>query len=143
MVVGFTTTYAISAYHHWCEFESIRGMCTTSCDKVCQWLATGRWFSLGPLVSSTNKTDRHVIVESGIKDHKTNQLFLISTNLIEPTTVQNYLCMVFMNFVFYYVDLKSKIQQRTLWENALNFPSLKPLNHWKETWLLCSFSSSM
>jgi len=22
MVVGFTTIYAISAYHHWCEFES-------------------------------------------------------------------------------------------------------------------------
>jgi len=26
MVVGFTTTYAISAYHHWsCEFESLSG----------------------------------------------------------------------------------------------------------------------
>jgi len=26
MVVGFTTTYAISAYHHWCcEFESRAG----------------------------------------------------------------------------------------------------------------------
>jgi hypothetical protein len=26
MVVGFTTTYAISAYHHWCcEFESRSG----------------------------------------------------------------------------------------------------------------------
>jgi hypothetical protein len=26
MVVGFTTTYAISAYHHWCrEFESQSG----------------------------------------------------------------------------------------------------------------------
>jgi len=26
MVVGFTTTYAISAYHHWCcEFESWSG----------------------------------------------------------------------------------------------------------------------
>jgi hypothetical protein len=26
MVVGFTTTYAISAYHHWCcEFESLLG----------------------------------------------------------------------------------------------------------------------
>jgi hypothetical protein len=26
MVVGFTTTYAISAYHHWCcEFESRLG----------------------------------------------------------------------------------------------------------------------
>jgi len=26
MVIGFTTTYAISAYHHWCcEFESGSG----------------------------------------------------------------------------------------------------------------------
>jgi hypothetical protein len=32
---------------------------TTLCDKVCQWLATGQWFSAGTLVSSTNKTDRH------------------------------------------------------------------------------------
>jgi len=39
MVVGFTTTYAISAYHHQrCEFESRswRGLLdTTLCDKVC------------------------------------------------------------------------------------------------------------
>jgi hypothetical protein len=28
-------------------------------DKVCQWLATGRWFSPCPPVSSTNKTDLH------------------------------------------------------------------------------------
>jgi hypothetical protein len=34
---------------------SIRASCTTLCDKVCQWLATGRWFSPGPPVSSTNK----------------------------------------------------------------------------------------
>jgi len=26
MVVGFTATYAISAYHHWCEFESQSGL---------------------------------------------------------------------------------------------------------------------
>jgi hypothetical protein len=36
---------------------------TTSCDKVCQWLATGRWFSPGTPVSSTNKTDRIDITE--------------------------------------------------------------------------------
>ena len=30
---------------------------TTLCDKVCQSLATGRWFSLGTPVSSTNKTE--------------------------------------------------------------------------------------
>jgi hypothetical protein len=32
-------------------------------DKVCQWLATGRWFSPDTPVSSTNKTDRHDIAE--------------------------------------------------------------------------------
>jgi hypothetical protein len=37
--------------------------CTTLCNKVCQWLATGQWFSPGPPVSSTNKTDRHDITE--------------------------------------------------------------------------------
>ena len=26
---------------------TIRARCTTLCDKVCQWLATGRWFSPG------------------------------------------------------------------------------------------------
>jgi hypothetical protein len=69
MVVGFTTTYAISAYHHWYrEFESRSGRgVTTLCDKVCQWLATGRWFSPGPPVFSTNKTDRHDITEILLK----------------------------------------------------------------------------
>jgi hypothetical protein len=40
MVVGFTTTYAISAYHHLrCEFEPHSWRCVldkTLCDKVCQ-----------------------------------------------------------------------------------------------------------
>jgi hypothetical protein len=35
----------------------------TLCDKVCQWLATGQWFSPGTPVSSTNKTDRYDITE--------------------------------------------------------------------------------
>jgi hypothetical protein len=46
MVVGFTTTYAISAYHQkGCEFRSHswRGVYdTTLCSKVCQWLSMGR-----------------------------------------------------------------------------------------------------
>jgi hypothetical protein len=64
MAVGFTTTYAISAYHHYsCEFESRSWwdvLDTTLCDKVCQRFATGRWFSP---VSSTNKTDHQDITE--------------------------------------------------------------------------------
>ena len=62
MVVRFTTTYAISAYHHWyCEFKSHSWLGVKRCDKVCQWLVAGRWFSPGTPVSATNKTDCHNI----------------------------------------------------------------------------------
>ena len=48
--------------HRWCcEFESRSGR------GVQQWLATGLWFSPGPPVSSTNKTDRHDIAEILLK----------------------------------------------------------------------------
>jgi hypothetical protein len=71
MVVGFTTTCAISAYYHLsCEFEhhSWQGvLLTTLCDKICQLLATGQWFSLGTLVSSNNKTDHRDITEILLK----------------------------------------------------------------------------
>jgi len=39
----------------------------TLCDKVCQWLATGRGFSPGTPVSSNNKTDRHDVTEILLK----------------------------------------------------------------------------
>ena len=38
----------------------LRARFTTLCDKICQWFASGRWFSP---VSTTNKTDRHDITE--------------------------------------------------------------------------------
>ena len=66
MVVGFTTTNAISAYHHR-EFESRSWwgvLDTTLCDKVCQLLAAGLWFSP---VSSINKTDSHELIEILLK----------------------------------------------------------------------------
>ena len=53
-----------------CEFElrSWRGVLdTTLCDQVCLWHATGRWFSQGTPVSSTNKTDRYDITEILLK----------------------------------------------------------------------------
>jgi hypothetical protein len=40
---------------------------TTLCDKVCQWLGTGQWFSPGTPVSSTNKTDHHDIAKILLK----------------------------------------------------------------------------
>jgi hypothetical protein len=46
------------------------------------WLVTGRWFSLGPPVSSTNKTDRHDITEILLK---------VALNTIKQTNSQNQL----------------------------------------------------
>ena len=58
---------------------SIRARCTTLCDKVCQWLATGQWFSPGTPVSSTNKTDHHDITEILLK---------VALNIIKQTNIQ-------------------------------------------------------
>jgi hypothetical protein len=54
MVVGFITTYAISIPLRWSILD------TTLCDKVCQWLATGLWFS--PALNTVSLTPHiHVI----------------------------------------------------------------------------------
>ena len=76
MVVGFTTAYAIRMLWVWI---SNRARCTTLCDKVCQWLVTGLWFSPGPPLS-TNKTDGHGITEI---------LLEVALNTIKQTTKQN------------------------------------------------------
>jgi hypothetical protein len=47
--------------------SNLRARCTILCDKVCQHLATGLWFSPGSQVSSTNKTDRHDITDILLK----------------------------------------------------------------------------
>ena len=60
--------------------------CTTLCDKVCQWLTTGWWFSPGTLVSSNNKTDHDIndwnIIKSGVKHHIANQPIHLTSNVI-------------------------------------------------------------
>ena len=82
LVFEFTTTYVISAYHHWfCEFESRSG-CTALCDKVCQWLATDRWFFRFP--PPIKLTPRYIwnIVESGIKHHQTNNTVMLIDDIL-------------------------------------------------------------
>jgi sRNA-binding regulator protein Hfq len=52
----------------------IRARRTTLCDKVCQCFATCRWFSPDLPVSTTHKTEYNWnIVESGVKQHQTNE----------------------------------------------------------------------
>ena len=45
-------------------------------DQVYQLLAHGQWFSPGIPASSTTKTGRHGIAESGVKHSKSNQSFV-------------------------------------------------------------------
>ena len=56
------------------------GILTT--DSYLILLATGRWFSPGPPVSSTNKTDHHDI-------HVTEILLIVSLNTIKQTNILN------------------------------------------------------
>ena len=48
--------------------SNIGAVDTIFCDKVCQWLATGRWFPPGSPVFFINKTDRHDISEILLSD---------------------------------------------------------------------------
>ena len=104
LVVGFTTTCAISAYHNnSCEFEphSWRGVLdTTLCDKVCQWFATGRWFSPGTQISTTKKADRHDLAESDVKHHKPPWYSFQSSVL---DVYYHYDCPIFILMMWYFM----------------------------------------
>ena len=68
---------------------SIRARCTTLCDKVCQWLATGLWFSPDTPISSTNKTERHDVTEI---------LFNMALNTIKQTNKHSNIVSYFILF---------------------------------------------
>ena len=65
-IYNYLRNHCLSPLMLWIRI-SIRARCTTLCDKICQCLATGLWFSPGPPVSSTNKTDHHDITEILLK----------------------------------------------------------------------------
>ena len=65
-IYNYLCSQCLSPLMLWVRID-IRARCTSLCDKVCHWLATGRWFSPGPLLSSTNKTYRHAIAEILLK----------------------------------------------------------------------------
>ena len=128
MVVGFTTTCAMSAYHHKsCQFEprSWWGVLyITLCDKVCQWLATGRWFSAGTPASSTKKTDCHDITEILLK---------VALNTINEAKLTQWL----------FVNMFMQSHCQLLWNHfylwSTNFHEIKnPTNNetWEAVWHL-------
>ena len=82
---------------------SIRARCATLCDKVCQWLATYRWFSRSPSVSSNNKTDRHDIAEILLK--------VALNTMIQTNKQTNQMCINNVtDFKFQHIILTSKFK---------------------------------
>jgi hypothetical protein len=88
----------------------LRVRCTTLCDKVTQWLATGRWFSPGNPISSTNKTDRHDITEILLK---------VALNTIKPNPITGITRLFFAySHMFLYIVL-SIILMEEVWNTSL------------------------
>ena len=83
----------------------------TLCDKVCQWLAAGRWFSPGIPVSSINTTDHHNITEILLK-------VALNTITLTPNQVERF-CSVRMNCQIQY-EMLSSIKINTV-QNGFRF----------------------
>ena len=65
-IYNYLCNLCLSSLTLWVRIP-LRARCTTLCDKVCQWLTTGWWFSPGTTVSSTKKTDCHDITKILLK----------------------------------------------------------------------------
>ena len=97
---GFTTTCAISVYHRKrCELESrsrqgVHG--TTLCVKVCQWFASGRWFS----------PDRHDITEILLK---------VALNTINQNLERRVYVTTQQFKLLKWMGIWTKILQRQMW----------------------------
>ena len=67
-IYNYLCNQCLSPLTLWVQISFRRGVLdTTLCNKVCQWLATGRWFSSGTPVSFTSKTSHHDIAEILLK----------------------------------------------------------------------------
>jgi hypothetical protein len=67
-----------------CKLQKGYTRLAVASDNVYQLLAHGRWFSPGTPASSTIKTGRHKIAESGVKTPKINQISNCSAILCLP-----------------------------------------------------------
>ena len=104
--------FNLSPLKLWVRIPLRRGVLdTTLCDKVCQWLAAGRWFSPCTLVSSNNKTDLHDVTEILLKV-ALNTINLYVSNFTFPQY-----CNVNLPHAFYFgfQSFEYEIKKGTWW----------------------------
>jgi hypothetical protein len=68
-------------------------------EKVCQWHATGWWFSPGTPVSSTNKTDHHDVTEILLK---------VALSTIQPACTEKF---IFLSLIANWLNPESNRNQ--------------------------------
>jgi hypothetical protein len=117
----------------WVRIPLRQGVLDTKlCDKVCQWLAAGRWFSPGIPVNFTNKTDRHDITEILLKAALNTITLSLTQNMLSMAKHQ-LLCRYFVNSIiisileFNYWRLKNVCQTIPVFSDTLKvaqFPRL-------------------
>jgi hypothetical protein len=116
---------------------------TTLCDKLCQWLATCRWFSPGPPVSSTNKTDRgyrgwyiYLIHNTLLTTHRNQQNLLLFTGTEVLYLLFNLLnTLIFWGFLQLYRDFQCGTEDSTYYlYSAISHRLLTETNQ------ICTFS---
>jgi hypothetical protein len=112
MAVGFTTTYAIGAYHHWCcGVDSCSGRGVQHCVKKFVGDFSGSCFL------DTNKTDRYDITEillkvalntmkpTNVKQVISTQSTLLKIMTLHASVISTYCIYITKYFVSYLVDV--------------------------------------
>ena len=97
-IYNYLCNQCLSPLTLWVRIPLRRGVPVqnTLCDKVCQWLAAGMWFSPGTLVSSTNKTGRHNITEILLKVALNTITLVIFPVILKRLSVNVYIKFVFV-----------------------------------------------
>ena len=102
----------------WVPSPLMRGVIgTTICDKVCQWLATGRWFSPGTQVSSTNNTDRHDIIEILLEVALSNQYIKLTIRKMIDILYHSLITCEFLSLqssIANFIDVVDQLEQGLL-----------------------------
>jgi hypothetical protein len=98
-IYNYLCNQCLSPLMLWVGIPLMRGVLDTIlCDKVCQWLATGRWFSPGTPVSSTNKTDHHNVSEILLKVVLNTITWRLKCNALELDNILKKSNFCFANF---------------------------------------------
>ena len=119
-IYNYLCNQCLSSLKLWVRIRLRQGVLdTTLCHKVCQWLATGRWFTP---VSPSNNTDHHDIAEI---------LSKVALNTINQPTNQPSHCLDFiLSFVYLF-----KVVPLSMTEVLRILYSRKIKTHCRRIWI--------